>query len=177
MPVDRVDQAWGLEGYDVIEVDEDQDELLICVAWPRDQWRCPECGSRNVICHDRRTRLWQSAPVGLKKTRVAMDVPRTLCHDCGCKRTQPPADVSGERFNAMQRRHRRDRENEQASPAQEPAFAEGTRRHSIAFEQYAAELLRLYDAATKHIFLPSIFLPATDLGRNREGRKMLQSRR
>jgi hypothetical protein len=52
-------------------------------------------------------------------------------------------------------------------PAYQPAFAEGTRRHSIAFEQYAAELLRLYDAATKHIFLP-----ATDLGR-----KMLQSRR
>ena len=112
MPVDRVYQAWGLDGYDVLEVDEDQDELLICVAWPRDQWRCPECGSRNVICHDRRTRLWRSAPVGLKKTLVAMDVPRTLCHDCGCKR------------------------------AHQPAFAEGTRRHTIAFEQYAGELLR-----------------------------------
>ena len=112
MVVDAVYRAWGLEGYDVIEVDEDQDELLVCVAWPRDHWRCPECRSPNVICHDRRTRLWRSTPMGLKKVTIAMDVPRTQCHDCGCKR------------------------------AHQPAFAEDRKRHTLAFERYASELLK-----------------------------------
>ena len=78
MPVDAVYRAWGLEGYDVIEVGEDQDELLVCVAWPRDQWRCPECRSGNVICHDRRTRLWRSTPVA-GPARTLEGIGRTGC--------------------------------------------------------------------------------------------------
>jgi len=112
MPVEQVYQALGLDGYDVLEVEEDQDELLICVAWPREQWTCPECGSGSVTCHDRRTRLWRSAPVGLKPTVIAMDVPRTRCGDCGCQR------------------------------AHQPVFADGIRRHTIAFERYAQALLQ-----------------------------------
>ena len=64
----RGSSGLGLEGCDVIDVDEDQDDLLVCVAWPHDQWRCPECRCRHVICHDRRTRAWRSTPVGLRKS-------------------------------------------------------------------------------------------------------------
>ncbi len=112
MSAGAVYQALGLDGYEVSEVHEDQDELLILVAWPREQWRCPACGSREVHCHDWKARLWRSAPVGLKTTRVVMDVPRLRCLTCSAVR-----------------RH-------------QPAFASGQRRHTLVFEQYVAQLLK-----------------------------------
>lgn len=112
MSAGAVYQALGLDGYEVFEVHEDQDELLMLVAWPREQWRCPACGSRDVHCHDWKTRHWRSAPVGLKPTRVVMDVPRLRCQQCSAVR-----------------RH-------------QPAFSSGQVRHTLAFERYAAELLK-----------------------------------
>ena len=123
MSAGAVYQALGLGAYEVLGVEEDADELLVLVAWPREKWRCSACGSRRVHCHDWKTRLWRSAPVGLKTTRVAMDVPRLRCLQC----------------NAV-RRH-------------QPAFASGSCRHTLAFERYAAQLLNYLTISdlTRHL--------------------------
>ena len=104
--------ALGVGEYDVLEVHELQQELLVLVAWPRETWRCPDCGSARVHGHDRKTRFWRTVPVGHKPASLVMDVPRVRCLDCGkvlrlC-----------------------------------PTFAQGQVRHTMAFERYAAELLR-----------------------------------
>lgn len=105
-------EALGVGEYDVLEVHEDQHELLVLIGWRRETWRCPECGSSRVHGHDRKTRSWRSVPVGLKPTSLVMDVPRVECLDCG-------------KIRRLQ-----------------PTIAQGLRRHTIAFERYASELLR-----------------------------------
>ena len=104
--------ALGIGEYDVLEVHEDQKELLILIGWRRETWRCPDCGSAEVHGHGRHTRFWRTVPIGLKLTRLAMDVPRIKCLDC-------------DQVRVLQ-----------------PTIAVDMRRHTIAFERYVGEMLR-----------------------------------
>ena len=79
-------RALGLKGYDVIECWEDQGEICVVAEVPRESLRCPDCRSRQVHIHERHTRQWRSVPIGLKPTRIFMDVPRVKCLECGAKR-------------------------------------------------------------------------------------------
>lgn len=104
--------ALGIGEYDLLEVHEDQNELLVLIGWRRETWRCPDCGSAEVHGHGRQTRFWRTVPIGLKQTRLAMDVPRIKCLDCGQVRVL------------------------------KPTMAVDMRRHTNAFERYAGEMLR-----------------------------------
>ena len=43
---------------------------------------CKNCSSTNVVRNNYRTRIFQTVPIGKKKTFVVMDVPYLLCKDC-----------------------------------------------------------------------------------------------
>ena len=91
--------ALGIGEYDLLEVYEDENELLVLIGWRRETWRCPDCGSAEVHGHGRQTRFWRTAPIGLKPTRLAMDVPRIKCLDCGQVRVlKPTMAVDGCRY-------------------------------------------------------------------------------
>lgn len=102
----------GLKGYDVIECWKDQGEVWVVAEVPRDPLRWPDCRGRRVHIHERHTRQWRVLPIGLRPTRIFMDVLRVMCLDCGANRRV------------------------------EVEFAAPLVRHTKDFERFAAGLLR-----------------------------------
>jgi transposase len=56
------------------------------IALDRGRVCCPDCGSANVWLKGGTERKFRSVPIGSKKTKIVLEVPRVHCHDCQCKK-------------------------------------------------------------------------------------------
>lgn len=87
-------------------------DVVFEVFRPQEEWRCPVCGSVQVIGRGAMPRLFQTIPIGRKQVWLWMEVPRVECHAC----------------RAVRQIHL--------------GFAEPKVRHTKAFARYALELSR-----------------------------------
>lgn len=76
-----------LSGDDVGEASEEAGVLSVPVS-------C-RCGCQRVPLHEHRERLWQAAPLGMKRVFVTRWVPRGKCLSCGSKTWPPPPFAEG----------------------------------------------------------------------------------
>jgi transposase len=112
--------ACGIRGYRYTRTDFIEGEVLFTIEQSRHTLQCPQCGSREVVCHGEVPRLFRSVPIGSKGTRVLLKVPRVECRSCGITR-----QVS-------------------------VGFADPRKRYTHAFERYALELsahMTIHDVA------------------------------
>ncbi len=104
----RLYRVLGLSGDDVGETSEEDGVLSVPVSVPRASCRrcrcrrcrcrrCRRCRCKRVPLHEHRERLWQAAPLGMKRVFVTMWVPRVKCVSCGSKTWHPPTFTEGQR--------------------------------------------------------------------------------
>ena len=74
--------AFGLRGYQQVSSSFDEGRVTFSIRQPRDQLRCPTCGSDGVWAQGSVTRTFQTVPIGSKPTQICFDVPRVLCFSC-----------------------------------------------------------------------------------------------
>jgi transposase len=113
--------GFGIRGYRYVRTDFLEGEVMFTIQQERHTLRCAACGSQRVTAHGGETRVFRSLPIGSRRTRVLLQIPRVECHDCHVTR-----QVS-------------------------IGFAEPRRRYTHAFERYALELARhmtIKDVAT-----------------------------
>lgn len=74
--------AFGLRGYQHVSSSFEKGRVTFCLRQPRNQLRCPSCGSDGVWAQGAIRRTFHTVPIGSKPTRVCLDVPRVLCFSC-----------------------------------------------------------------------------------------------
>ena len=104
--------AFGIRGYRYVSTEYRKGTVTFTVSQPRKSYRCPECGSAEVIGRGKRWRRFRTVPVGRKRVYVALAVPRVECRVCGAVRQV------------------------------KIGFAEGRLSYTRSFERYALELSR-----------------------------------
>lgn len=103
-------QAFGVRGYQYRSTEFFQGRVCFHLEQPREQYRCPECGSAAVHGQGHKERFLQTVPIGLKPTFLLVKVPRVICLRC-----------------------------EHTRQVKVP-FADPRRSYTHAFERYALEL-------------------------------------
>lgn len=104
--------AFGIRGYRYVCTDYLAGEVIFTIEQNRHTLQCPLCGSHEVTAHGHVLRLFRGLPIGCKGTRIAFEIPRVACHNCGVTR-------------------------QVAVP-----FADPQKHFTHAFERYALELSR-----------------------------------
>jgi transposase len=104
--------AFGIRGYRYVSTEYRESAVTFTVSQPRESYRCPECGSAEVIGRGKRRRRFRTVSVGRKPVYVALGVPRVECRVCGAVRQV------------------------------KIGFADGRLSYTRAFERYALELSR-----------------------------------
>ena len=106
--------VWGVRGYRPTQWDMFGEEAVVVTLEPRASvYRCPRCGSKDVIRKGAKRRLFLGTPVGRRRMYFDAAIPRVHCARCGITRqVRVP-------------------------------FAAGKCRHTRQFERYALELARI----------------------------------
>lgn len=78
--------ALGVRGYRHLKTEYVGGEVIFTIEQPRELYRCPACGSENVIGRGQNVRRFRTVPIGRKPVYLAMAVPRVECHECGVVR-------------------------------------------------------------------------------------------
>jgi transposase len=115
-------RAFGVRGYQYQKTEYTRDAVTFSITQPRESYRCPKCGSDDVIWRGKTNRTFRALPIGAKPTRLALAVPRVECRECGTVRQV------------------------------KIQFAEERRTYTRSFERYALELSRqmtIKDAARR----------------------------
>lgn len=73
------------EGYELTRTEYAGDFLRLHLDVQADQFRCPQCGSREVSRKGRRHRELQTVPIGLTPVYLRTEVPDCACRDCGAR--------------------------------------------------------------------------------------------
>lgn len=106
--------VWGIRGYKVVSCEMVDPERVVISIEPTEQvFRCPRCGSKDVIGKGSKQRLFLGTPIGCRRIYFEAQIPRVHCPRC-----------------AITRQVR-------------IAFAEEKRRHTRQFERYALELAQI----------------------------------
>lgn len=105
--------AFGVRGYRYHKTEYREGGVRITITQPRESYRCPECGSHEVVGRGMTPRTFRAVPIGSKPVFVAFSVPRVECRSCGVVRQV------------------------------EIGFADPRRSYTKSFERYALELSRL----------------------------------
>ena len=74
--------AFGLRGYRHLTSSFESGRVTFCIGQPRDQLRCPDCGSDNVWSQGADTRTFRTVPIGAKPVQIPFAVPRVYCFIC-----------------------------------------------------------------------------------------------
>jgi transposase len=106
--------VWGIRGYQPTHWDRVGQEAVVVTLKPlASGYRCPCCGSKDVIRKGAKQRLFLGTPVGRRRMYFDTTIPRVHCPKCGITRqVRVP-------------------------------FAEEKCRHTRQFERYALELARI----------------------------------
>jgi transposase len=104
--------AFAIRGYDYVKTEYAHGTVRFTIAQRPQDWRCPACGSRQVIGRGQVERRFRAVPIGRRPVAIVLPVQRVGCLTCGAVRQ---VDVS---------------------------FADPRRSYTRAFERYALELSR-----------------------------------
>jgi transposase len=104
--------AFGLRGYDHLSSSFEGSRVTFTILQPREQLRCPLCGSDGVWAQGSVDRTFRSIPIGSKPVEIRFSVPRVMCFSC------------------LQTRQVKIR------------FADPRKRYTRSFERYALDLSR-----------------------------------
>jgi len=105
-------QAFGVRGYQLVRTDFQLGEVVFTIGQNRERYCCAACGSREVVAHGTKPRLWETVPIGKRRVRIFFEVPRVECRRCLAVRQVPLG------------------------------FADPKRSYTRSFERYALELCR-----------------------------------
>ena len=78
--------AFGVRGYLYVKTEYVEGEVVFTIMQPRESYRCPVCGSGDVIGRGRKTRCFRTVSIGAKPACIAMSIPRVECRSCGALR-------------------------------------------------------------------------------------------
>jgi len=79
-------RALGARGYDYVSTDYSQGAVTFTIDQPRPSFRCPVCGSDDVIRRGETPRRFRTVSIGRKRVYLALAVPRVECRSCGAVR-------------------------------------------------------------------------------------------
>jgi transposase len=74
--------AFGLRGYQYVKSAFENGRVTFVINRPRDQLRCPDCGSDNVWGQGSIPRTFRTVPIGAKPAQIRFAVPRVYCFAC-----------------------------------------------------------------------------------------------
>jgi transposase len=80
--------AYGLKGLEITNVEEVNGVIQIGIETKKGQYKCSECGSRNVIKKGSVDRYFKEVPVGLRAVVLKAKVQRLECKACGLIRQE-----------------------------------------------------------------------------------------
>jgi transposase len=112
--------AFGIRGYRYARTEYDNGHVIFTIYQESETYRCPCCGSSNVISRGQVERRFLSLPIGSRQTTLVFPIPRVECQAC-------------ERVRQVN-----------------VSFADPRRSYTKSFEKYALELSRsmtIYDVA------------------------------
>jgi len=78
--------AFGVRGYCYLSTDYSHGEVMFTIDQPRPSFRCPMCGSDDVIRRGQTPRRFRAVSIGSKPVYLAFAVPRVECRSCGAVR-------------------------------------------------------------------------------------------
>jgi transposase len=78
--------GFGVRGYRCMKTEYAEGGVTFTIARPRESYRCPECGSDDVIGRGRNARRLRTLPIGSKPVYLMLAVPRVECRRCGVVR-------------------------------------------------------------------------------------------
>ena len=78
--------AFGVRGYRYVKTAYVGGEVVFTIEQPRESYRCPVCGSDEVIGRGQNARRFRTVPIGSKPAYLVLAVPRVECRDCGVVR-------------------------------------------------------------------------------------------
>ena len=78
--------GFGVRGYRYVKTEYGQGQVTFTMAQPRESWRCPECGSQDVIGRGQNVRRFRTLPIGARPVFLVLAVPRVECRHCGVVR-------------------------------------------------------------------------------------------
>jgi transposase len=104
--------AFGIRGYEYVRTEYQGGQVIFTIQQEPQTFRCPCCGSREVLSRGHVQRRFRSLPIGGRATFVVLPIPRVECQACGVVRQV------------------------------EIPFANPRRSYTTSFERYALELSR-----------------------------------
>lgn len=78
--------AFGVRGYRYVRTRFVRGRVYVTIEQPRESWRCPVCGSENVIGRGQNLRCFRTVSIGGKPVYLELAVPRVGCEACGAVR-------------------------------------------------------------------------------------------
>lgn len=78
--------AFGTRGYHYVNTAYSQGAVTFTIEQPRRSFRCPACGSDDVIRRGESARRFRTVSIGSKPVYLAFAVPRVACRSCGTVR-------------------------------------------------------------------------------------------
>jgi len=80
--------AYGLKGLQINNVEEKEGVIQIEIETKKGNYKCSECGSRDVIKRGTVDRYFKEVPVGLRPVVLKAKVQRLECKSCGLVRQE-----------------------------------------------------------------------------------------
>jgi len=78
--------AFGVRGYEYLSTHYSEGSVTFTIDQPRPSFRCPACGSSDVIRRGQTLRRFRTVSIGSKPVYLAFAVPRVACRCCGAIR-------------------------------------------------------------------------------------------
>jgi len=78
--------GFGVRGYRYVKTEYVGGGVVFTIEQPRESYRCPVCGSDDVIGRGQNFRRFRTVSIGGKSVYLMLAVPRVECHDCGVVR-------------------------------------------------------------------------------------------
>ena len=78
--------AFGVRGYRYVRTDYVEGDVVFTVKQTRNSYRCPVCGSADVIGRGRSRRRFRTASIARKPVYLSLAIPRIECRCCGAVR-------------------------------------------------------------------------------------------
>lgn len=78
--------AFGVRGYRYVKTEYAGGEAFFTIEQPRESYRCPVCGSDDVIGRGQNRRQFRTVSIGSKPVYLRLAIPRVECQDCGLVR-------------------------------------------------------------------------------------------
>jgi transposase len=78
--------AFGVRGYRYVRTDYVEGDVVFTIKQTRSSYRCPVCGSADVIGRGRSCRRFRTASIARKPVYLSLAIPRIECRCCGAVR-------------------------------------------------------------------------------------------